>query len=68
MKKYISLVFFLIYFNSTEIFSDEKILSPNMHLQLPTGGKHLVIKTKDGNRIGFLLQDAEIWTEKIRAL
>lgn len=33
-----------------------------------TGGKHLIIKTTDGNRVGFLLQDAEAWSEKIRAL
>jgi len=27
-----------------------------------TGGKHLVIKTRDGNRIGFLLKGAEEWS------
>ncbi len=31
-----------------------------------TGGKHLVIKTTDGNRIGFLLRDAELWADKLR--
>jgi hypothetical protein len=31
-----------------------------------TGGRHLVIKTNDGNRVGFLLQDAEVWAEKIK--
>ncbi len=30
-----------------------------------TGGKHLVIKTLDGNRIGFLVRDAELWVNKI---
>lgn len=29
------------------------------------GGKHLVIKTMDGNRIGFLVSDAELWVNKI---
>ncbi|MBI5584578.1 MAG: hypothetical protein HY892_12225 [Deltaproteobacteria bacterium] len=33
-----------------------------------TGGKHLVIKTKDGNRIGFLIKDAEEWAQKINSL
>ena len=37
-------------------------------ISLATGGKHLVIKTKDGNRVGFLVRDAEVWSEKIRAL
>jgi hypothetical protein len=32
-----------------------------------TGGTHLVIRTKDGNRIGFLLKDAEEWAQKINA-
>ena len=31
------------------------------------GGKHLVIKTRDGNRIGFLLKSAELWAEKIQS-
>lgn len=30
-----------------------------------TGGKHLVIKTRDGNRIGFLVRDAEMWVNRI---
>jgi hypothetical protein len=30
-----------------------------------TGGKHLVIKAKDGNRIGFLVRNAEQWSEKL---
>lgn len=34
---------------------------------LATGGRHLVIKTKDGNRVGFLLKDAEEWAQKINA-
>lgn len=29
------------------------------------GGKHLVISTNDGNRIGFLVKDAEQWAEKV---
>lgn len=33
-----------------------------------TGGKHLVIKTMDGNRIGFLVRDAEMWVNKIMSL
>ena len=32
---------------------------------LATGGRHLVIRTKEGNRIGFLLKDAEEWAQKI---
>jgi hypothetical protein len=32
-----------------------------------TGGTHLVIRTKDGNRIGFLLKGAEEWAQKINA-
>ncbi|MEW6076439.1 MAG: hypothetical protein AB1724_01360 [Thermodesulfobacteriota bacterium] len=31
-----------------------------------TGGRHLVIRTRDGNRIGFLVRDAELWAEKVR--
>jgi len=30
-----------------------------------TGGRHLVIKTKNGNRIGFLIKEAEEWCAKI---
>ncbi len=30
-----------------------------------TGGKYLVIKTKDGSRIGFLIKDAKLWVQKI---
>jgi hypothetical protein len=30
-----------------------------------TGGKHLVIRTKDGNRIGFLVKDAPKWGRAI---
>lgn len=30
-----------------------------------TRGKHLIIKTMDGNQIAFLLRDAEIWSAKI---
>lgn len=33
-----------------------------------TGGKHVVIKTRDGNRIGFLVRDAEMWVNKIKSL
>lgn len=33
-----------------------------------TGSKHLVVKTKDGNRVGFLVRDANIWAEKAKAL
>ncbi|MCU0580048.1 MAG: hypothetical protein MUF69_10985 [Desulfobacterota bacterium] len=32
---------------------------------LATGGRHLVVKTKEGNRIGFLLKNAEEWVRKI---
>lgn len=30
-----------------------------------TGGKHLVIRTMDGSRTGFLLKNAELWSEKL---
>ena len=33
-----------------------------------TRGKHLIIKTMDGNRVGFLLRDAEAWSRKIMTL
>jgi hypothetical protein len=33
-----------------------------------SGGRHLVIRTMDGNRIGFLLRDAEEWSQKINSL
>jgi hypothetical protein len=33
-----------------------------------TGGRHLVINAKDGNRIGFLIKNAEDWAQKINAL
>ncbi|OGW35711.1 MAG: hypothetical protein A2010_18685 [Nitrospirae bacterium GWD2_57_9] len=33
-----------------------------------TGGKHLVIKTTDGNRIGFLVRDTDMWVNKIKSL
>lgn len=34
-------------------------------LSIATGGRHLVVRTKDGNRIGFLLRNAEQWVEKL---
>jgi len=34
---------------------------------IATGGKHLVIKTRDGNRIGFLLSNAELWAERLKS-
>lgn len=30
-----------------------------------TGAKHLVIKTRDGNRIGFLIKDAPKWARAV---
>lgn len=33
-----------------------------------SGGKHLVLRMKDGNRIGFLVRDAASWAEKFRVL
>ncbi|MFZ5562589.1 MAG: hypothetical protein ACOZBW_00945 [Thermodesulfobacteriota bacterium] len=30
-----------------------------------TGAKHLVIKTQDGNRIGFLIKDAPKWARAV---
>lgn len=35
---------------------------------LATGGKHLVIKTLDGKRVGFLVRDAEMWVNRIMSL
>ena len=32
-----------------------------------TGGNHVVIRTKDGNRIGFLLKNAQSWVQKINS-
>lgn len=32
-----------------------------------TGGRHLVVKTKSGNRIGFLVRDAEKWVQAIQS-
>ncbi len=32
-----------------------------------TGGKHLVIKTTDGNRTGFLVRDADAWVNKLKS-
>lgn len=32
---------------------------------LATGGRHLVLRMKDGNRIGFLVRNAAFWTAKI---
>jgi hypothetical protein len=31
-----------------------------------TGGKHLVIRTRDGGLTGFLLKDAEQWARRIK--
>lgn len=30
-----------------------------------TGGKHLVIGTRNGNRIGFLIKDAPVWVRTV---
>jgi hypothetical protein len=35
-------------------------------LSVATGGRHLVIRTKDGNRIGFLLKNAALWSERLK--
>ena len=35
-------------------------------LSIATGGRHLVIRTKDGNRIGFLLKNAALWSERLK--
>jgi hypothetical protein len=32
-----------------------------------TGGKHLVIRTRDGNRVGFLIKAAEAWRDTLNA-
>jgi hypothetical protein len=32
-----------------------------------TGGKHLVIRTRDGNRVGFLIKGAEAWRDALNA-
>lgn len=31
-----------------------------------TGARHLVVETSNGNRIGFLVKNAERWIEKLR--
>lgn len=32
-----------------------------------TGCRHLVVRTREGNRIGFLIKGAEEWSERINA-
>ncbi|MFZ1985968.1 MAG: hypothetical protein WAU91_16235, partial [Desulfatitalea sp.] len=51
--------------NRAEIVSTTVEKSFKGKLSFGTGGRHLVITTKDGNRIGFLVRDAETWSEKI---
>jgi len=56
-----------IQINRTEIVEATVEFSFKGKTSLATGGRHLVIRTKDGNRIGFLVKDAEEWSQKVNS-